>query len=102
MNCFDRVAMCCTIYMMNCNSIVHVTCPLTLVAYKYNELQMSSTTQKLSCKASCKTPLFLIIYVVIESIRFWALGQNSQCGQCVYSYENMTWVHMSLFSLKPP
>jgi len=24
--------------------------------YKYNELQVSNATQKLSCKANCKTP----------------------------------------------
>jgi hypothetical protein len=54
-----------TIYTMGCNSATHATCPLTLTAYKYNELQMSSATQKLSCKASCKTPFFLIMYVSI-------------------------------------
>jgi len=26
--------------------------------YKYNELQVSFVIQKLSCKASCKTPFF--------------------------------------------
>ncbi len=29
--------------------------------YKYNELQLSFTTHKLSCKASCKTPIFFIV-----------------------------------------
>ncbi len=46
---------------MNCNAATHATCPLALMTYKYNELQMSSSTQKLSCKATCKTPLFLIM-----------------------------------------
>jgi hypothetical protein len=31
--------------------------------YKYNELQVSFTTKKLSCKASCKTPFFFIVDV---------------------------------------
>ncbi len=43
---------------MSCNSTTHATCPLALPMYSYNELQMSFATQKLSCKASCKTPLF--------------------------------------------
>jgi hypothetical protein len=37
------------------------TSPLTFMAYKYSELQMSITSQKLSCKASYKTSLFLIV-----------------------------------------
>jgi hypothetical protein len=35
------------------------TCLLTFIAYKYSDLQVSSTTQKLNCKANCKTPNFL-------------------------------------------
>ncbi len=35
----------------------HATCPLTLTTYKYSELQVSFTTQKLSWKANCKTPI---------------------------------------------
>ncbi len=46
---------------MSCNSITHVIGPLTLIAYKYSELQMSFVTQKLNYKANCKTPLFLIV-----------------------------------------
>jgi hypothetical protein len=76
--------------IMNYNIATHATCPLALMAYKYNELQLSFTIQKLSCKVSCKTPFFLIVYVIIESIKFGALAQNFQCGQCVDSYENMT------------
>jgi hypothetical protein len=49
------------VYMMNCNFATYATCPLALTTYKYNELQVSSTTQKLSCKANYKTPLFLIV-----------------------------------------
>jgi hypothetical protein len=29
--------------------------------YKYGELQVFDITQKLSCKANCKTPLFFIV-----------------------------------------
>jgi hypothetical protein len=39
----------------------HAICPLALKAYKYNELQMTFTTQKLSYNASCKTLFFLIM-----------------------------------------
>ncbi len=70
----------CIVYTMNCNfathapcplalttykyselqmfSAIHATCPFAFTAYKYSELQVSFTIQKLSCKASCKTPLF--------------------------------------------
>jgi hypothetical protein len=47
--------------MVSCNSTIHATCSLTFMAYKYYELQVSSTTQKLSCKAGCKTPFLLIV-----------------------------------------
>jgi hypothetical protein len=33
------------------------------MAYKYNELEVSFAKQNLSCKASYKTPLFLIMFV---------------------------------------
>jgi hypothetical protein len=80
------VAMNCTIYMMNYNSTIHATCLLALTMYKYSELQMSSTTQKLSCKASCKTPIFLVVNGVIDKMhllvcdqheRAFELGQNA-------------------------
>jgi len=58
MSCFDWVAMNCIVYMVSCNFATHVTCPLAFMAYKYNELQMSSPTQELSCNANCKTPFF--------------------------------------------
>jgi hypothetical protein len=48
----------CTTYKVNCNCAIHATCPLALMMYKYSELQMSCETQKLSCKASCKTLFF--------------------------------------------
>ncbi len=48
----------CTTYMVNCNFVIHATCPLPLMTYKYSELQVSFVIQKLSCKASCKTPFF--------------------------------------------
>jgi hypothetical protein len=33
------------------------------MAYKYNELQMSDATQKLSDEANCKSPLFFIVFL---------------------------------------
>jgi hypothetical protein len=57
----------------------HATCPLTFTSYKYSELQVSFTIQKLSCKASYKTPFFprivmihLEFYILIWNI-FWNL-----------------------------
>jgi len=49
MGYFDRVAMSCTVYIMNCNFTIHAICLLTLMAYKYIEFQISSVIQKLSC-----------------------------------------------------
>jgi hypothetical protein len=46
---------------LSCNElhcIYDVTYPLALMAYTYNELQMSYAIQKLNYKASCKTPFF--------------------------------------------
>jgi len=63
MNCFNWVAMSCTIYMVNYNFATHAICPLALKVYKYNELQMPYATQKLSCKANCKTPFFFIVII---------------------------------------
>jgi len=48
----------CTVYMMNYNYATHATCLLALTSYKYNELHVLYATQKLGCKASCKTPFF--------------------------------------------
>jgi hypothetical protein len=56
----------CTIYTMSYNFVTHAICPLTFMAYKYNDLQVSSVTQKLSCKASCKPPLFLMVIIKVE------------------------------------
>jgi len=58
MNCFNKVAMSCIVYMMSCNFAIHAICLLTLTTYKSNELQMVIGTQKLSCKANCKMTLF--------------------------------------------
>jgi hypothetical protein len=59
--------MSCTVYMVNCNFVTHATCPLKLTMYKYSELQVSVATQKLSCKANYKTPLFLIMNLAPQS-----------------------------------
>ncbi len=48
----------CLVHTVNYNFTTHATYPLTFITYKHNELQVSSTTQKLSCKANCKTPFF--------------------------------------------
>jgi hypothetical protein len=61
MSCFNIVAMNSTIYTVKCKFAIHATCSLTLVAYEYNKLQVSSTTQKLNCKANCKTPSYFIV-----------------------------------------
>jgi hypothetical protein len=42
--------MSCIIYMVNYNFAIHTTYLLTLMASKYNDLEVSSTTQKLNCK----------------------------------------------------
>ncbi len=42
--------------MVNSNFVIHATCPLTFMVYKYSKLEVSFATQKLSCKTSCKTP----------------------------------------------
>ncbi len=46
------------VYTMSRISVTHATCLLTFTVYKYNELQVSFVTQKLSCKTICKTPFF--------------------------------------------
>ncbi len=51
---------------------VYAICPLAPTLYKYSELQMFDATQKLSCKAGCKTPFFLIVFV--HSIIFKLMG----------------------------
>jgi hypothetical protein len=50
---------------MNYNFATHATCSLALIVYKYNKLQFSFTIQKLSCKASYKTPFLLIVVCVV-------------------------------------
>jgi hypothetical protein len=52
------IAMNCTVYTW---IVTHATCSLALTTYKYSELQMNPTTQKLNYKANCKTPLFFIV-----------------------------------------
>jgi predicted Zn-dependent protease len=46
--------MSCIVYMVTWNCTTHATYLLTLTTYKYSELQVSSITQKSSCKANCK------------------------------------------------
>ncbi len=47
--------------MVNWNSTIHVICPLAFMTYKYNELQVFGAIQILSCNASYKTPIFIIM-----------------------------------------
>jgi hypothetical protein len=63
MSCFDEVAMSCIIYMVNYSFVTHAIYSLALMMFKYNELQMSSALEKVSCKANCKIPFFLIMNV---------------------------------------
>ncbi len=51
---------------MSCNFAIHAICPLALITYKYNELQVYFAIQKLSCKANRKTPFFLIVIIEIS------------------------------------
>jgi hypothetical protein len=53
--------MSCIVYIVSCNFTTHSTCLLTLMAYKYSELQVSFVIKKLHCKANYKTPFFLIM-----------------------------------------
>jgi hypothetical protein len=57
----------CSIYTVSCNFVIHAICLLKLMMYKYSELQVSGVIQKLSCKASCKTPFFFIVLVCVSS-----------------------------------
>ncbi len=61
--------MSCTIYIVSCNFVIHATCSLALTLYKYNELQVSGAIQKLSCKASCKTLLFIIVIALTNKMQ---------------------------------
>jgi hypothetical protein len=62
MGYFDKITLSCTVYIVSCNFTIHATCLLTLMAYKYIEFQMPSAVQKLSCKASCETIYFFIMW----------------------------------------
>jgi hypothetical protein len=47
--------------MVSYNFAIHATCLLAFTTYKYGELQVSNATQKLNCKANCKTPFFFMV-----------------------------------------
>jgi len=70
-SCFDKVIMSCTVYTMSCNFAIHAICPLALITYKDNELQVSSRIQKLNCKVSYKTFFFHN-----DILEFLVLGRN--------------------------
>jgi hypothetical protein len=60
--------MSCIIYIVSCNFAIHAPCSLALMAYRYNELQVSFVTQTLSCNANCKTPFFSMFINFHESL----------------------------------
>jgi hypothetical protein len=62
--------------MVSCNFANHATCPLALMTYKYSELQKSFATQKLNWNASCKTPIFLIMYFIKTSPKNFTCCKN--------------------------
>jgi len=75
---------------MSYNFTTLATCPLTFMAYKYNDLQMTGAIQKLSYKASCKTPIFfmLIIRVEYSAIVFRMLSWKLDLGN-IWIKENL-------------
>jgi hypothetical protein len=71
----------CTVYTVSCNFVTHASCLLKLMVYKYSELQVSDATQKLSCKASFKTPFFFIVLVCVNSTNDLVITTNiSYCA----------------------
>jgi hypothetical protein len=70
------------VYILSYNFATHLTCLLTLTVYKYNELQVFGATQKLGCKANCKTPLFFTVYMKLlyEASNFYQGKTPSQNG----------------------
>jgi hypothetical protein len=66
-----------TIYTMNHNFTIRTTCSLTLTMYKYYELQVVIVIQKLSCKAGCKRPRFLIVFVMPFSLFLFICEKNN-------------------------
>jgi len=58
--------MSCIVYIQWVTTLA--TCLISFIMYKNNELQMFNAIQKLSCKANCKTPFFLIMFVVIHGL----------------------------------
>jgi len=51
---------------MNCTFTIYAIYPLTFMVYKYGGLQVFDATQNLSCKASYKTFIFLIMKLEIN------------------------------------
>ncbi len=87
---YNWIIMNCTIYMVNCHSTIHITCPLALTTYKY-KLQMFNATQKLSCKTSCKTVFFSYYHQTLISRHF--LQNIGQC--CLW----MDFMHLEIFCI---
>jgi hypothetical protein len=68
--------------MVNCNFVIHATCPLPLTTYKYSELQVSFATQTLVARPIAKHPFshnvrFLTMnYVMGSSVLLLTFGFN--------------------------
>ncbi len=78
----------CTIYIVYYKFVIHVTCLLAFTTYKHSELQMSATTQKLSCKASCKTPFFHSDNDLKIKLDHMELKKNSNTNKYVIYHTN--------------
>jgi hypothetical protein len=78
--------MSCTIHIVSCNFAIHATCSLAFTMYKYNELQLSSIIQKLNCKASCKTPFFLIVNKNIIARKPLCINKEFIYNKLIFSF----------------
>jgi hypothetical protein len=80
MNCFDKVVIelqWVALYIWWVAT--HATCPLTLMVYKYNELQVSEVIQNLNCKTICKHHCFSCFNVEVKGSN----PHNFQLFKCV-------------------
>jgi hypothetical protein len=66
---------------MSCNFVTHVTYPLALTTYKYNKFVSVICSSKMSYKANCKTPFFLIVIMFACSIVIINFEKKNQSHQ---------------------
>jgi hypothetical protein len=81
----------CIIHTMSCNCATHATYSLAFTLYKYSELQVSFVIKKLSCKANCKTPFF-----IMEETKRQIEGDTSFLVICF----DLLWFHQSWLTSK--